>query len=274
MTVPPTQAGEQLHQRLAPLFDNEINALSELRDTLRGRLRINGTEHVLELLWPKFMRFMQAYPEVELELVGETRFVDIVAERFDAGIRLGDDVERDMIAVRVTPDMQMCVVASPAYPGLKRLPQTPAGLMEHPCVNRSLPAGGVLAWEFRDPSDGRLVKVRPQGRFASSRGLLLPAALAGLGLLWVPRGGGRPAGPWRADRGAGGLGHQLPRLSPLLPEPPGGFTSVPGAGEASAGGVSAPCGVAFTSTCRRRLSAQVRSCDCLVPRLLIPTMSA
>ena len=77
------------------------------------------------------MRFMQAYPEVELELVGETRFVDIVAERFDAGIRLGDDVERDMIAVRVTPDMQMCVVASPVYPGLKRLPQTPAGLMEH-----------------------------------------------------------------------------------------------------------------------------------------------
>ena len=133
------------------------------------------------------MRFMQAYPEVELELVGETRFVDIVAERFDAGIRLGDDVERDMIAVRVTPDMQMCVVASPVYPGLKRLPQTPAGLMEHPCVNRSLPAGGVLAWEFRDPSDGRLVKVRPQGRFASSRGLLLPAALAGLGLLWIPR---------------------------------------------------------------------------------------
>ncbi|WWT73755.1 LysR substrate-binding domain-containing protein [Lautropia mirabilis] len=190
MTVPPTQAGEQLHQRLAPLFDdidNEVNALSELRDTLRGRLRINGTEHVLELLWPKFMRFMQAYPEVELELVGEMRFVDIVAERFDAGIRLGDDVERDMIAVRVTPDMQMCVVASPVYPGLKRLPQTPAGLMEHPCVNRSLPAGGVLAWEFRDPSDGRLVKVRPQGRFASSRGLLLPAALAGLGLLWIPR---------------------------------------------------------------------------------------
>lgn len=165
MTVPPTQAGEQLHQRLAPLFDdidNEINALSELRDTLRGRLRINGTEHVLELLWPKFMRFMQAYPEVELELVGEMRFVDIVAERFDAGIRLGDDVERDMIAVRVTPDMQMCVVASPVYPGLKRLPQTQAGLMEHPCVNRSLPAGGVLAWEFRDPSDGRLVKVRPR----------------------------------------------------------------------------------------------------------------
>ena len=185
MTVPPTQAGEQLHQRLAPLFDdidNEVNALSELRDTLRGRLRINGTEHVLELLWPKFMRFMQAYPEVELELVGETRFVDIVAERFDAGIRLGDDVERDMIAVRVTLDMRMCVVASPVYSGLKRLPQTPAGLMEHPCVNLCLPAGGVLAWEFRDPSDGRLVKVRPQGRFASSRGLLLPAALAGLGL--------------------------------------------------------------------------------------------
>ena len=92
-----------------------------------------------------------------------------------------------MIAVRVTLDMRMCVVASPVYSGLKRLPQTPAGLMEHPCVNLCLPAGGVLAWEFRDPSDGRLVKVRPQGRFASSRGLLLPAALAGLGLLWIPR---------------------------------------------------------------------------------------
>lgn len=189
-SIATTGAGERLYQKLSPLFDvidDELNALSAMRDTVRGRLRINGTEHAIAQLWPKFARFLRDYPGVELELVGESRFADIVAERFDAGIRLGDDLERDMIAVRVSPDMRMCVVASPAYLAAHGTPQTPSALAAHRCINLILSSGEPLVWEFLDPHSGKVVKIRTTGRFAANRAVLVEATLADFGLLWTPR---------------------------------------------------------------------------------------
>ncbi|WP_225748144.1 LysR substrate-binding domain-containing protein [Eikenella sp. Marseille-P7795] len=125
---------------------------------------------------------------MSLELVGETRFSDIVAERFDAGIRLGDDVQKDMIAVRVSPDMQMCAVAAPGYLKIYGTPKTPFELTEHQCISLSLSSGGTLAWEFLDPITGRTAKIRPQGRFtANASPVLVSAAQAGIGIAWTPK---------------------------------------------------------------------------------------
>ncbi|HBO37659.1 MAG TPA: LysR family transcriptional regulator [Pasteurellaceae bacterium] len=192
-SISTTEAGERLYQRLSPLFDNidnEINQLSELRNTVSGTLRINGNEHVFRyVLGEKFERFMQCYPEVNLELVVENRFIDIVAERFDAGIRLGCDVAKDMIAVRISEDMHMCTVASPDYLAKYGTPQTPYDLTEHQCLLYRLAGnGGIMPWEFLDPKvKDRIVKVQPQGRFITSGGFLQQRfAVNGQGILWTP----------------------------------------------------------------------------------------
>ena len=171
-SVSTTDAGELLYQRLLPLFDGidrEVDALSEVRDAVRGKVRINGTRHVFDhVLRERIGRFVQTHPEIEVELMGDSRFVDIVADRFDFGIRLGDDVEKDMIAVRVSPDMRMCVVATPAYLTAHGTPQTPADLVHHECIRMLLADGSALVWEFADPAQpGRVAKVQPQGRLAS-----------------------------------------------------------------------------------------------------------
>ncbi|MFB6349832.1 LysR family transcriptional regulator [Moraxella sp. ZJ142] len=191
--VSTTAAGEQLQQRLRPLFDDideQINALGTFRNSLSGTLRINSTEHALStVLWQKFQQFMQRYPDIQLELTCETRFSNIVAERFDAGIRLGDDVEKDMIAVRVSDDLRMCVAASPAYLARHGTPKTPFELTEHQCgAMRLMTLGNLLAWEFADPlNKGKVVKVQPQGQFiANQANLLVQFALADLGLIWIP----------------------------------------------------------------------------------------
>lgn len=192
-SVSTTDAGERLYQRLLPLFDGidrEVDALSEVRDAVRGKVRINGTRHVFDhVLRERIGRFVQTHPEIEVELVGDSRFVDIVADRFDFGIRLGDDVEKDMIAVRVSPDMRMCVVATPAYLTVHGTPQTPADLVHHECIRMLLADGSALVWEFADPAQpGRVAKVQPQGRFASNlEGCLRSALQHGQGLLWTPR---------------------------------------------------------------------------------------
>ena len=192
-SVSTTDAGERLYQRLLPLFDGidrEVDALSEVRDAVRGKVRINGTRHVFDhVLRERIGRFVQTHPEIEVELVGDSRFVDIVADRFDFGIRLGDDVEKDMIAVRVSPDMRMCVVATPAYLTVHGTPQTPADLVHHECIRMLLADGSALVWEFADPAQpGRVAKVQPQGRFASNlEGCLRSALLHGQGLLWTPQ---------------------------------------------------------------------------------------
>lgn len=192
-SVSTTDAGERLYQRLLPLFDGidrEVDALSEVRDAVRGKVRINGTRHVFDhVLRERLGRFVQTHPEIEVELVGDSRFVDIVADRFDFGIRLGDDVEKDMIAVRVSPDMRMCVVATPAYLTVHGTPQTPADLVHHECIRMLLADGSALVWEFADPAQpGRVAKVQPQGRFASNlEGCLRSALQHGQGLLWTPQ---------------------------------------------------------------------------------------
>lgn len=192
-SVSTTDAGERLYQRLLPLFDGidrEVDALSEVRDAVRGKVRINGTRHVFDhVLRERIGRFVQTHPEIEVELMGDSRFVDIVADRFDFGIRLGDDVEKDMIAVRVSPDMRMCVVATPAYLTVHGTPQTPADLVHHECIRMLLADGSALVWEFADPAQpGRVAKVQPQGRFASNlEGCLRSALLHGQGLLWTPQ---------------------------------------------------------------------------------------
>ena len=192
-SVSTTDAGERLYQRLLPLFDGidrEVDALSEVRDAVRGKVRINGTRHVFDhVLRERIGRFVQTHPEIEVELVGDSRFVDIVADRFDFGIRLGDDVEKDMIAVRVSPDMRMCVVATPAYLTVHGTPQTPADLVHHECIRMLLADGSALVWEFADPAQpGRVAKVQPQGRFASNlEGCLRAALQHGQGLLWTPQ---------------------------------------------------------------------------------------
>lgn len=192
-SVSTTDAGERLYQRLLPLFDGidrEVDALSEVRDAVRGKVRINGTRHVFDhVLRERIGRFVQTHPEIEVELMGDSRFVDIVADRFDFGIRLGDDVEKDMIAVRVSPDMRMCVVATPAYLTVHGTPQTPADLVHHECIRMLLADGSALVWEFADPAQpGRVAKVQPQGRFASNlEGCLRSALQHGQGLLWTPQ---------------------------------------------------------------------------------------
>lgn len=192
-SVSTTAAGEQLREQITPLFaaiDAKIENLAAHRGTLGGRLRLTGNEHALAVaLWDKLARFARAYPDVELELDGSNRFTDIVAELFDAGIRLGEFVEKDMIAVRVSPDLRMATVAAPDLLTNITAPQTPADLANLPCLNLRLPTlGNTLPWEFRDPASGKTVKIQPAAGFtANQNSLLLQAVRAALGIAWLPR---------------------------------------------------------------------------------------
>ena len=196
-SIATTQAGEQLFQSLAPLLDDinqRVNDLSTFRHTLKGTLRINGNDHVfIHTLWDKIAAFMQQYPEIELELVSEMKFSDIVCERFDAGIRLGDDVEKDMVAVRIAPDMQMCTAASPDYLKKHGTPSEIEALATHQCVRVRLPtSGGVMQWEFiranHQHHAQNTIKFTPRGQLTASSGALLhKTALAGMGIIWTPK---------------------------------------------------------------------------------------
>lgn len=193
-SISTTEAGEQLYQSLFPLFDDidhKVQALSVFRNATSGNLRINGNEHVFRyVLHEKLARFMQDYPEVNVELVAEDKFMDIVAERFDAGIRLGHNVAKDMIAVRISDDLQMCTVASPDYLAKHGTPKTPYDLTEHECLLHRLPSTeSHMVWEFADPKrKGHIVRIQPQGRFTSNQGFLHQHyALNGLGIMWTPQ---------------------------------------------------------------------------------------
>lgn len=193
-SISPTEAGERLYERLTPHFEGiaqEISDLLNAQGSLKGRLRINGNEHVLTcVLWDRLQQFMVEHPNVSLELVAENRFIDIVAEGFDAGIRLGDDVAQDMIAVRISEDIQLCVAASPAFLARHGTPATPLALGDFPCIAMRLPThGGILNWEFIDPKPPRkTLSIQPRGRFIANDATLLErAACAGLGLIWTPR---------------------------------------------------------------------------------------
>jgi DNA-binding transcriptional LysR family regulator len=189
-SVAPTDAGARLIETLRPALDDiddRLAALSALREKPAGTIRINTSEHAAEMvLWPKLARFLVDYPDIKVELTIEHGFTDIVAGRYDAGVRLGEQVARDMIAVPVGPDVRMAVVGSPAYFKGRKKPNIPQDLDAHVCINlRFTTSGGLYAWEFE--KNRRELKVRVEGQLAFNDGALcLKAALDGFGLAFLP----------------------------------------------------------------------------------------
>jgi DNA-binding transcriptional LysR family regulator len=189
-SVAPTEAGERLLRTLGPRLDEieaELAALNELREKPAGNIRITAGEHAAEaILWPAVARLLPEYPDVNVEIVIDQGLTDIVAGRFDAGVRLGEQVAKDMIAVRIGPDLRMAVVGAPAYFAKRKRPRTPQDLTEHECINLRLPTyGGIYPWEFE--KGGRALKVRVEGRLVfNTVALRLNAVLAGFGLAYLP----------------------------------------------------------------------------------------
>jgi DNA-binding transcriptional LysR family regulator len=188
-SVTPTQAGERLFLSIGPKFeamDVELAALGELREKPAGNLRITATEHAAEsILIPALSRILPRHPDIKVELVIDYGLANIVAERYDAGIRPGELIAKDMIAVRIGPDLRMAVVGAPSYFADRRKPRTPQELTGHNCLNLRLPThGGLYAWEFE--KDKRALNVRVDGQLVfNSAGALLNAALNGLGLAYL-----------------------------------------------------------------------------------------
>jgi DNA-binding transcriptional LysR family regulator len=189
-SVAPTEAGERLLRTVGPKFeqiDAELTALTELRETPAGTIRITTGEHAAHaVLWPALTALLPRYPDIKVELTIDYGLTDIVAERFDAGVRLGEQVAKDMIAVRIGPDFCMAVVGAPSYFERKPKPKKPQDLTAHDCINIRLPTyGGIYAWEFE--KRGRELKARVDGQLVFNNfALRLKAALAGLGLAYLP----------------------------------------------------------------------------------------
>jgi len=195
-SVSPTEAGARLLRTGGPRLDAieaEIEALSELREKPAGTIRITTEDTALELiLWPMLERFLPKYPDIKVELSIDYGLTDIAAQGFDAGVRLGESVDRDMIAVRIGPDIRFATVASKSYFAKHPRPQVPQDLVSHTCINLRLPtSGGLYAWEFE--KDGRELKVRVDGQLVFNNILrVLSAAVAGFGIAYVPEDLARP----------------------------------------------------------------------------------
>ena len=191
-SVTPTSAGERLIQTVGPRLDEiegELEALSELRDKPPGVVRLTATEYAAEMiLLPALEPVLRAYPDITVEMVIDYGLTDIVTERIDAGVRAGEQVAKDMIAVRIGPDMRMAVVGAPAYFDRSGRPGVPQDLTDHNCINLRLPThGGLYAWEFE--KGDRELRVRVEGQLVfNGSGPILRAALAGLGLAYLPEG--------------------------------------------------------------------------------------
>lgn len=191
-SVTPTEAGERLVQTLRPAFDEvdaKLAALSELREKPAGTIRITASPHPAEtILWPTLARLLPRYPDVKVEISLDTTLTDIVANRFDAGVRLGEQVAKDMVAVRIGPDMRMAVVGAPSYFADHPTPETPRDLTQHACINLRLPTlGGLCPWEFE--KEGRELNVRVDGQLVCNEmTMILKAATAGFGLAYVLEG--------------------------------------------------------------------------------------
>jgi DNA-binding transcriptional LysR family regulator len=198
--VAPTEAGDRLMRSIAPLFDQiaaVIEALGELREKPAGTVRITCTDDAIELyLRPALASFLKNYPDITLELFVDYGFTNIVEERFDAGIRLGEAISKDMIAVRISPDWRLAVVGSPAYFERCPPPATPYDLIGHACINiRHRPSGAIYAWEFE--RDGKAFTVKGEGQLVfNSIVHVLNGALDGIGLAYVPEA---LAAPYMAD---------------------------------------------------------------------------
>lgn len=189
--VSPTEAGERLLAAIGPHYaaiQSGLSAMAELRDTPAGTFRISAHDHAAStILWPKLSPLLQLHPDLNIEISISYGMIDIVAERYDAGVRIGGCVAKDMVAVRIGPDLRMVVAGSPAYFKRHPPPATPAGLLEHNCVNLRLPThGGLYAWEFARHGQEQQIQVRGQMVFNTTP-QMLTAALEGHGLAYVPQ---------------------------------------------------------------------------------------
>lgn len=189
-SVAPTEAGERIIACLEPRIvelEQALESLLQLNGTASGNIRLSAGEHAARrLVWPKLKPFLSEYPDINLELVVDNGFVDIVEGRFDAGIRLGESVDKDMIAVRIGPDMRMAVVGAPSYFAANPAPGTPHALQHHRCINMRLPtAGGLYHWEFEN--EGKPLRVRVAGQVTFNRlSERIDAALSGFGIACMP----------------------------------------------------------------------------------------
>ncbi|MEX1826879.1 LysR family transcriptional regulator [Luteibacter sp. CQ10] len=189
-SVSTTEAGSRLLDAVAPRIDEielELGSLVALRDKPIGTVRITAHDHAITtVLWPRLLALLQEYPDIHIEFSVDYAFTDIAAHRFDAGVRIGDRVDKDMIAVRLAPDLRMAVAASPSYLAGRPRPETPHDLTEHRCINLRLPThGGLYAWDFE--KNGQSVNVRVNGQVTfNNTFLMLQAALDGMGVAFVP----------------------------------------------------------------------------------------
>ena len=189
-SVSTTEAGKRLQDVLAPRLgeiEQELASLSAMRDKPAGTVRITAHDHAIAtVLWPRLAPLLKQYPDIQIEFSVDYAFTDIAAHRFDAGVRVGNRVDKDMIAVGIAPELRMAVAGSPEYLAGKPLPTTPHELTEHRCVNLRLPThGGLYAWDFE--KNGQALNVRVDGQTVfNNTFLMLQAALDGLGLAYVP----------------------------------------------------------------------------------------
>ncbi|RUM25667.1 LysR family transcriptional regulator [Rhizobium vallis] len=189
-SVSPTQAGERLLERVGPRFEEiqfEIAALSEMRERPAGTIRITAGEHsAVSILAPLLARFLPDHPDINVEVIVDYGLTDIVAERYDAGIRLGEHLAKDMIAVRIGPEMRMAVVGAPVYFEHHPRPEVPQDLTAHNCINIRLPTHGTIyPWEFE--KDGRELRIRVEGQTVFNNiAMRIDAVLNGLGLAYMP----------------------------------------------------------------------------------------
>lgn len=211
-----TEAGMRLYNTLLPMLnelDNELASLRSLSEKPAGTVRITAHDHAIaSVLWPRLQSMLKQFPDIQVELSVDYALTDIVAQQFDAGVRVGNIVDKDMIAVRIGPDFHMAVVGSPDYLNGKTLPVIPADLTGHQCINLRLPTrGGLYAWDFEHA--GKTLSVRVQGQaIFNNTYLMLQAALDGVGLAYIPLDLARPCIA---------SGQLVPLLEPWWPHFPG-----------------------------------------------------
>jgi DNA-binding transcriptional LysR family regulator len=187
--VAPTDAGERLLAAIGPRLEGieaDLAALRELRDKPAGNIRITASEHAADsILLPKLTKLLPGFPDIKVEINTDYRMIDIVEQRFDAGVRLGEYIAKDMIAVRIGPDVRMAVVGAPAYFATRAMPGKPQDLTDHDCINVRLPThGGLLPWDFKKGQQELNVRVEGTLVFNGFR-QILGAALAGMGLAFM-----------------------------------------------------------------------------------------
>jgi DNA-binding transcriptional LysR family regulator len=188
-SVSPTEAGERLMQTVAPRLEEieaEVAAVSDLGERPSGTVRITAIDHVIDsVLWPRLAPVLEKYPDVRVEISSDYRLIDVAAERYDIGVRYGDQVEKDMVAVRLTPDVPMTIVASPRYFETHPVPVRVQDLVRHNCITLRLAGGGIYAWELRD--GGREIEARVSGQVTFNGAYqMLNAAISGYGLAFLP----------------------------------------------------------------------------------------